>query len=105
MDIHSIQPHLNSIQLALPLVKYVSEMHCPKKTNKIMISSLSVLNVLLCENLLANTHNPNMTRLLLVMQVDSMEVEETGIYFVELVQRLIKDTAEREHFFQVRKIF
>ncbi|XP_036432888.1 C2H2-type zinc finger protein isoform X1 [Colossoma macropomum] len=54
VDIHAIQPHLNSIQLSLPLVKCV----------------------------------------------DSIEVEETGIHFVELVQTLIKDTAEREDFFQ-----
>ncbi|XP_072529545.1 uncharacterized protein [Salminus brasiliensis] len=54
VDIHAIQPHLNSIQLSLPLVKYV----------------------------------------------DSTDMEETGIHFVELVQTLMKDTAEREHFFQ-----
>uniref|UniRef100_A0A3B4CUL8 C2H2-type domain-containing protein n=1 Tax=Pygocentrus nattereri TaxID=42514 RepID=A0A3B4CUL8_PYGNA len=33
-------------------------------------------------------------------QVDSVEVEETGIHFVELVQTLMKDPAEREDFFQ-----
>ncbi|XP_066525940.1 C2H2-type zinc finger protein isoform X2 [Hoplias malabaricus] len=54
VDVSAIQPHLNSIQLSLPLVK----------------------------------------------NVDSTEVEETGIHFVELVQTLIKDANEREHFFQ-----
>ncbi|XP_058273229.1 C2H2-type zinc finger protein [Hemibagrus wyckioides] len=54
VDTHLIQPHLNSIQLVLPLVKHV----------------------------------------------DSTELEETGVHFVELVQTLIKDADQREHFFQ-----
>lgn len=32
-----------------------------------------------------------------------MEVEETGDHFVELVHNLIKDTNQREHFYQVRQ--
>uniref|UniRef100_A0A4W4DV39 TERF1-interacting nuclear factor 2 N-terminal domain-containing protein n=1 Tax=Electrophorus electricus TaxID=8005 RepID=A0A4W4DV39_ELEEL len=36
----------------------------------------------------------------LVMQVDSAEVGEAGLPFVELVQTLIKNTDERDHFFQ-----
>ncbi|XP_060758897.1 C2H2-type zinc finger protein isoform X2 [Neoarius graeffei] len=36
----------------------------------------------------------------LVKHVDSTEGEETGVHFVELVQTLIKDTEQREHFFQ-----
>lgn len=39
----------------------------------------------------------------MVIQVDSTELEETGVHFVELVQTLIKDAEQREHFFQVRK--
>ncbi|XP_017350198.1 C2H2-type zinc finger protein [Ictalurus punctatus] len=54
VDTDLIQPHLNSIQLVLPLVKHV----------------------------------------------DSTEVDETGVHFVELVQTLIRDTEQREHFFQ-----
>lgn len=38
----------------------------------------------------------------MVIQVDSTEVEETWVHFVELVQTLIKDSEQREHFFQVR---
>lgn len=37
--------------------------------------------------------------------MDSTEGEETGVHFVELVQTLIKDTEQREHFFQVRNTF
>lgn len=37
-----------------------------------------------------------------VKQVDRSVVGEAGVRFVELVQTLIKDVDEKEHFFQVR---
>ncbi|KAF5907958.1 zinc finger protein, partial [Clarias magur] len=84
----------------------VPELFSPTRLAELVLGLRAKLILELCYRDETATHliQPHLSSiqsvLPLVKHVDSTEVEETWVHFVELVQTLIKDSEQREHFFQ-----
>ncbi|KAM9467403.1 uncharacterized protein Hap1MRO34_014182 [Clarias gariepinus] len=80
----------------------VPELFSPTHSAELALRLRAKLILELCYRDETATHliQPHLSSIQLVKHVDSTEVEETWVHFVELVQTLIKDSEQREHFFQ-----